>query len=103
MIGTTYQVVVLLLFNDFRMLSYQEVKSQFNLKDEDVTILLHSVACGKYNTLLKTKVNKTIITSDNFKFNHTFTHKFAKNNIPLLQVDEKRMSLKLLVKKVTIR
>jgi len=93
--GSTCQAVVLLLFNDAGWLSYQEIQSLLNLEEEDVTTLLHSLACGKYNILLKNPVNKSISPGDHFEFNPNFTHKLTKIKIPLPQpvnVEKKRVT-----------
>ena len=56
-----------------------------NLPDEDVEPLLHSIACIDFNILLKQPNNKTIIPSYCFEFNHGFTHKLNRINLPLLK------------------
>jgi cullin 1 len=86
---TTYQAVVLLLFNDSNKLSYEEIKSQLNLEDKDVIRLLHSVSCGKYKILLKAPSSTTISPGDIFEFNPSFSHKLKKIKIPLPEVNEK--------------
>jgi cullin 1 len=94
---TTCQAVVLLLFNDSGRLSYQEIISQLNLEDEYATRLLHSLACGKYEILIKDPVNKAISPSDNFEFNPKFTHKLRKIKIPFPQLDENKKVIEVVV------
>eukprot|EP00253_Pinus_taeda_P008338 PITA_08338 len=84
---TTYQAALLLLFNEAIKLSYEEIKSQLNLEDEDVIRLLHSVSCGKYKILLKEPSTATISTTDNFEFNTAFSHKLKKIKIPFTEVN----------------
>lgn len=49
----TYQAAFLFLFNEATKLSYEEIKSQLNLEDEHLILLLYLVSCGKYKILLK--------------------------------------------------
>ncbi|XP_028078412.1 uncharacterized protein LOC114280257 [Camellia sinensis] len=64
LIVTTCQASVLLLFNASDRLSYQEIKTQLNLTDDDVVRLLHSLSCAKYKILNKEPNNKTISPTD---------------------------------------
>ncbi|CAH1419397.1 cullin-1 isoform X1 [Lactuca sativa] len=90
LIVTTYQASALLLFNLSDRLSYQEIKTQLNLSDDDVIRLLHSLSCAKYKILTKEPNTKTISPNDYFEFNSKFTDKMRRIKIPLPPMDEKK-------------
>ena len=81
--ATTHQAVTLLLFNDSQTLTYEDIKFELNLPDEDVEPLLQSIACTDFKILLKQPSNKTISPSDSFEFNRGFTHKLNRIKLPL--------------------
>ncbi|RAL39099.1 hypothetical protein DM860_011585 [Cuscuta australis] len=86
----TYQAAALLLFNASDRLSYHDIKSQLNLADEDVVRLLQSLACAKYNILIKHPKNRTVSPNDYFEFNSKFTDRMRRIRIPLPPVDERK-------------
>ncbi|CAI9100061.1 OLC1v1036983C1 [Oldenlandia corymbosa var. corymbosa] len=90
LILSTYQAAALLLFNASHGLSYQEIKAQLNLPDEDVVRTLHSLSCAKYKILNKEPGNKTVSPTDVFEFNSKFTDKMRRIRIPNPPVDEKK-------------
>jgi hypothetical protein len=45
----------------------QEIQERLNLPDDDVTRLLHSLACAKYKILSKDADPKTIAKGDKFR------------------------------------
>lgn len=88
---STYQGALLMLFNTNEKLSYEEIKEQLNLKQEDVTRLLHSLSCAKYKVLKKEPEGRTIKPSEDvFSFNESFTDKMRRIKIPLPPMDEKK-------------
>jgi hypothetical protein len=52
LILTPYYAILLLLFNSSQKLSYLDIKSHLNLRDEDLIRLLHSIVFGKYKILI---------------------------------------------------
>eukprot|EP00271_Cylindrocystis_brebissonii_P012999 TRINITY_DN32537_c0_g1_i1.p1 TRINITY_DN32537_c0_g1~~TRINITY_DN32537_c0_g1_i1.p1 ORF type:complete len:749 (-),score=177.31 TRINITY_DN32537_c0_g1_i1:795-3041(-) len=91
LIVSTYQGALLVLFNSADRLTYSDIRSQLNLTDEDVTRLLHSLACSKYQILKKTPAEaKTINVNDVFEFNSAFTDRQRRLRIPLPPIDEKK-------------
>jgi cullin 1 len=82
MIVTTYQAIILLLFNDHDKLSYAEIKSKLNLTDEDVAKQLHSMSCLKYKILVKQPNTKMVANTDIFEVNPNFTSKSKRIRIP---------------------
>ncbi|KAH0905459.1 hypothetical protein HID58_037286 [Brassica napus] len=70
---STYQAVVLCLFNDTERLTCQEIIEQLNLSHEDLVRVLISLSCAKYRILNKEPASKSIATTDVFEFNSKFT------------------------------
>ncbi|KAF9619084.1 hypothetical protein IFM89_005098 [Coptis chinensis] len=60
---------------------------------DDVTRLLHSLACAKYKILNKILNTRTISTKDVFEFNSKFTDKMRRIKVALPLVDEKNKVL----------
>jgi len=87
---STFQAALLLLFNQEESMTYMEVKERLNLPDEDITRLLHSLACAKYKVLLKSPDSKSISKEDSFSFNEAFTDRMRRIKISLPVVDEKK-------------
>jgi cullin 1 len=69
---------VLLLFNAEDRLSYNDIKNQLNLTDEDIVRLLHSLSCAKYKILNKDPSTKIVGQNDTFEFNTKFTDKMRR-------------------------
>eukprot|EP00253_Pinus_taeda_P013230 PITA_13230 len=72
---STYQAMILLLFNDHEKLSRAEIKSELNLADDKhVDKHLHSIAGSKYKILLKQPANTKIVSdADTFEVNPNFS------------------------------
>jgi cullin 1 len=75
---------VLLLFNAEDRLSYNDIKTQLNLTDEDIVRLLHSLSCAKYKILNKDPNTKTVGQNDTFEFNTKFTDKMRRIKVRVL-------------------
>ncbi|XP_059076285.1 cullin-1-like [Cryptomeria japonica] len=84
-----YQASLLMLFNESERLSFDDIKSQLKLEDDDVTRVLYSLACSKYKVLLKEPNTKKISPTDYFVFNSEFTDNSKRIEIPLPHIDEK--------------
>ncbi|WIA23650.1 hypothetical protein OEZ85_000353 [Tetradesmus obliquus] len=87
---STLQAATLLLFNEAEELSYGEVQERLNLQEEDVTRLLHSLSCAKYQILAKEPAGRTISKNDKFKLNVKFTDRMKRIKVPLPPTDEKK-------------
>ena len=72
------QAAVLLLFNSADKLSYSDIKNELNLTDEDITRLLHSLACNRYKILIKDPSSKSVGQTDTFEFNAQFFDRLRK-------------------------
>lgn len=78
------QAAVLLLFNAAERLSYNDIKNQLNLTDEDIVRLLHSLSCAKYKILNKDPSTKSVQPNDFFEFNTKFTDKMRRIKVSIL-------------------
>lgn len=79
---STHQMVVLLLFNDAEVLSYEEVAQATNIPEADLKRVLQSLACVKgKNVLRKEPMSKEICAGDRFSVNDAFTSKLYKVKI----------------------
>ncbi|KAG9296630.1 hypothetical protein G9A89_002901 [Geosiphon pyriformis] len=73
---STYQMVVLLMFNDLpegQSLSYDQIKGESDIPEVDLKRNLQSLACAKYKILLKEPKSKEINAQDKFFFHKDFS------------------------------
>lgn len=80
---TCIQAAVLLLFNSADKLSYNDIKGQLNLTDEDIVRLLHSLTCAKYKILNKDPSTRIIGQNDMFEFNTKFVDKMRRIKVDI--------------------
>ncbi|GKA16336.1 cullin-3A-like protein isoform X2 [Tanacetum coccineum] len=79
---STYQMCVLMLFNNGDGLSYREVEQATEIPTSDLKRCLQSLACAKgKNVLRKEPMSKDIGEDDTFFFNDKFSSKFYKVKI----------------------
>lgn len=79
---STYQMCVLMLFNDADRLSYKEIEQVTEIPTSDLKRCLQSLACVKgKNVLRKEPMSKDIVDTDTFLFNDKYTSKFFKVKI----------------------
>ncbi|KAK8644318.1 hypothetical protein V6N13_123628 [Hibiscus sabdariffa] len=79
---STYQMCVLMLFNNADRLSYKEIEQPTEIPASDLKRCLQSLACVKgKNVLRKEPMSKDIADTDTFLFNDKFTSKFFKVKI----------------------
>lgn len=79
---STYQMCILLLFNNADSLSYQEIQAATEIPVADLKRNLQSLACVKgRNVLRKEPVGKDVDEDDVFHFNDKFTNKLHKIKI----------------------
>ncbi|ELU43488.1 Cullin-4B [Rhizoctonia solani AG-1 IA] len=85
---STYQALVLLLFNEQDQFSAAEIQRRWRLGQEDLTVTLQSLALGKKHVLLRAdrKTTKDIALEDQFKWNSGFTD--PKRNIRILSIQQ---------------
>lgn len=75
---STFQMCVLLLFNDKPRFSYREILETTNIPILDLKRNLLTLSCAKYKILRKEPAGKTIEDTDVFVFNEAFKAKFVK-------------------------
>eukprot|EP00958_Prasinococcus_capsulatus_P021842 scaffold3020_cov342-Prasinococcus_capsulatus_cf.AAC.9 len=79
---STYQLCILLLFNESDSLSYKDIQGATDIPTSDLKRSLQSLACVKgKNVLRKEPMSKDIAETDLFLFNDKFTSKFVKVKI----------------------
>jgi len=79
---STYQMCILLLFNESPTLTYSEILSATDIPPVDLNRSLQSMALVKgRNVLRKEPMSKEISDTDMFHFNETFKSKFLKVKI----------------------
>jgi len=79
---STYQMCILLLFNQAPVLSYLEIQSATDIPAMDLNRNLQSLACVKgKNVLRKEPMSKEISETDVFHFNENFQSKLIKVKI----------------------
>lgn len=72
---STYQMVILMLFNEKNDYTYKEIHEATQIPIADLKRNLFSLACGKYVLLNKEPNSKSIQDGDTFSFNSKFKSK----------------------------
>jgi len=72
LVVSTYQMILLMLFNDVNELTYQEIKDTTNMPEKDLRRNLMMLFLGKHKLLAKEPKTKSIKTNDVFKWNAQF-------------------------------
>ncbi|XP_076935501.1 cullin-3A-like [Bidens hawaiensis] len=79
---STYQMCVLMLFNNTDGLSYKEIEQAVEIPTVELKRCLQSLACAKgKNVLRKEPMSKDVSEDDEFFFNEKFSSKFYKVKI----------------------
>ncbi|CAK9186112.1 unnamed protein product [Ilex paraguariensis] len=79
---STYQMCILMLYNNADMLSYKEIEQSTEIPASNLKWCLQTLACVKgKNILRKEPMSKDISEGDAFFFNDQFTSKFYKVKI----------------------
>ncbi|GFR47201.1 hypothetical protein Agub_g8881, partial [Astrephomene gubernaculifera] len=79
---STYQMCILLLFNEQDSLSYKDIEQATEIPTPDLKRALQSLACVKgRNVLRKEPASKDVADTDMFYFNDKFTSKLIKVKI----------------------
>ncbi|KAK9061754.1 hypothetical protein SSX86_018937 [Deinandra increscens subsp. villosa] len=79
---STYQMCVLMLFNNADGLSYKEIEQAVEIPTLELKRCLQSLACAKgKNVLRKEPMSKDVSEDDEFFFNEKFSSKFYKVKI----------------------
>lgn len=83
-----FQGLVLLLFNDRDILSFEEIKSLCGIEDGELRRILQSLACGKARVIQKIPKGREVADTDKFQFNNEFTNKLYRIRINQIQMKE---------------
>lgn len=83
-----FQSLVLLLFNEKNVLTYDEIKTACNIEVEELKRTLQSLACGKVRVLTKNPKGREVADTDKFHFNNEFSNKLFKIKINQVQLKE---------------
>ncbi|XP_066159068.1 cullin-3 isoform X1 [Euwallacea fornicatus] len=80
---STYQMVVLMLFNNHDKLTYEEILNESDIPERDLIRALQSLAMGKatQRVLIKTPKTKEIESTHEFQVNDSFTSKLHRVKI----------------------
>ena len=86
---STYQMCILLLFNDHASLPLEHIRQACNI-DEEVELRRHllSLCTSKIRILKKSSKGKSIEDDDVFTFNDEFSSKFKRIKVPLISAKE---------------
>ncbi|MEW5312866.1 MAG: hypothetical protein WDW38_004466 [Sanguina aurantia] len=85
---STFQAVVMMLFNSVDTLSYQEIKETTGIEVKELRRTLQSLACGKVRVLNKEPKGRDVDDSDSFSFNAGFSEKLFRIKINSIQMKE---------------
>lgn len=78
---STYQLCILLLFNEQSLLSYKEIDQQTQIPAVDLKRALQSLACAKYKIIHKEPKSREVNEDDVFCFNESFQSKLYRIKI----------------------
>eukprot|EP00871_Galdieria_phlegrea_P002503 jgi/Galph1/3253/GphlegSOOS_G1926.1 len=94
---STYQAIVLLLFNRYDHLSFRQLVDETGILNHELVRCLQSLACGKHRILAKEPKGKEIVETDTFSFNQSFKSKLFRIKIAniLRRKKQKRKKRKL--------
>lgn len=83
---STYQMCILLLFNDRETLTLGQIRSETHIPDQELRRHLISLCTPKHRILKKGSKGKGISSdNDTFTFNHDYTSKLKRVRIPLVK------------------
>ncbi|XP_075481912.1 LOW QUALITY PROTEIN: cullin-4-like [Primulina tabacum] len=83
-----FQTVVLMLFNDAKNLSFQDIKESTGIEDKELRRTLQSLACGKIRVLQKIPKGRDVEDDDSFVFNDEFTAPLYRIKVNAIQMKE---------------
>lgn len=83
-----FQTLVLLLFNDANVLSFDEIRIRSGIEENELRRTLQSLACGKARVLVKVPKGRDVYDADRFHFNGDFTNKYYRIKINQIQMKE---------------
>lgn len=81
---STYQMVILLLFNASDKMTYAQISTATGIPDAELRRHLISLTTPRHRILVKARKGKDIDSDDTFEFNEAFTSKLLKVKVPLV-------------------
>ncbi|ORY92144.1 Cullin family-domain-containing protein [Syncephalastrum racemosum] len=96
------QSVILLLFNNAKVLSYGDIANQTNLESKELKRVLHSLACGQHKVLTKEPRQNEVVESDVFHYNSDFTANGVRLKINVVQQEQSSEERKATETKVIV-
>jgi len=84
LVVSTYQMCILLLFNDVDQLTAKEIQDRTKISDEELPRQLISLAHPKIHILKKTPNTKAVEPDHMFTFNDDFTSNLFRVKVPLM-------------------
>ena len=84
LIVSTYQMVILLLFNESPTLAYEEIMDRTKIPESELKRHLISLAAPKYKVLVKQPKGKSIQKDHTFTFNTKYNPELMRVRIPLV-------------------
>lgn len=101
--ASLYQAVVLLLFNEYDLISYGQIKELTHLSDNELHRTLHSLSILSPNNVLeKIPSNNEIKHDDSFRFNAEFTNKFCRVHLKQVQLKDTESDIKQTEKNIML-
>ncbi|KAL4421065.1 hypothetical protein ABPG77_001360 [Micractinium sp. CCAP 211/92] len=92
---STYQMAVLMLFNDADSLTYEDVEAATGIPEDDLKRVLQSLACVKGKAVLrKEPMSKDVRPGDRFSVNDAFASKLYKVKIGMVTAQRENESEK---------
>ncbi|PGH11260.1 hypothetical protein AJ79_04995 [Helicocarpus griseus UAMH5409] len=92
---SSFQALVLLLFNDSDTLSYTDIRTATGLPDVEIKRTLQSLACAKYKVLTKTPMSREVNEDDIFAYNKKFNDPKMRIKINQIQLKETKQENKI--------
>uniref|UniRef100_A0A1B0FH51 Cullin family profile domain-containing protein n=1 Tax=Glossina morsitans morsitans TaxID=37546 RepID=A0A1B0FH51_GLOMM len=96
LITSTYQMCILMLFNDYKVMSCEEIQKKTDLPESELHAALQSLSMGKLSQRIlvrKSKTNlKDIAATDKFFVNDEFSSKFYRVRIQTVVAKENSQS-----------
>jgi len=85
LVGTTYQMMILLVFNNAKRVTFKQVLDITGIPKSEISHHLLSLVHPKVAIVLKRPNNKTLEDTHQFMLNPKYTNKLLKVVIPLMQ------------------
>jgi len=84
LVGTTYQMMILLVFNTTKIVTCKQILERLAVPKQDIAHHLLSLCHPKVAVLLKKPGGKALDDTDQFMINPKYTNKLLKVQIPLM-------------------